>query len=180
MKNIRKVLYGVAFVLLASGILFTFFHDRSKGVLFAAEKAPNFTLTSINGTNKGKPVSISMYKGKVVLLNFWATWCPPCRFELPDLAKVYDKFKSKGLVIIGVTVSSTTSVAKKMIKEDKIKYPVVMDDGSVANLYGGINAVPTTFLIDKNGNIVNRQVGMFFDKRAIESFVKSYLNKKHS
>lgn len=143
------------------------------GILFAAEKAPNFKAVDLNG----KKISLDMYKGKkVVLINFWASWCPPCKMELPDLAKTYNKLKNKGFVIIGIAESSTKEAVNQLIKQDNIKYPVVMDnDGSIANLYGGINAVPTTFLIDKNGNIVNRQIGMFFGKSAIEDFVKSYL-----
>ncbi len=153
-------------------ILFVFLFCT--GIIFAAEKAPNFNATDLNG-NK---ISINMYKdSKVVLLNFWASWCPPCRSELPNLAKTYNKLKSRGVVIIGVAVSSNENDVEKLVKEDNIKYPIIIDDGSIADLYGGINAVPTTFLIDKNGNIVDKQIGMFFGISSIEDFVKPYMNK---
>jgi peroxiredoxin len=136
---------------------------------------PNFKAVDL----QGKRISLNNYKNKkVVLLNFWASWCPPCRAELPDMAKVYDNLKSKGLVIIGVAESSSKSDVEQLVKQNKIKYPIIMDtNGSIANLYGGINAVPTDFLIDKNGNIVNKQVGMFFGENSIKDFVKPYLDK---
>ncbi len=112
--------------------------------------APNFTLADVNG----KMVSLSDFKGKVVLLDFWASWCPPCRAANPKQVKLYNELKDKGFVILGVSVDKNPDAWKKAIAKDKITYPQVNDphdwEAKTAELYG-INQLPTTLLIDKNG-----------------------------
>ena len=126
-------------------------------LLFAAsgKKAPNFSLQ----TPDGKVIKLSDYKGKIVILNFFATWCPPCKREIPDFVKFYNKNKEK-VEIIGIAVGSSVSKVKRMIENYKISYPVVMSDGKVEKVYGGISGVPTTFIIDKNGNIYKKHIGL--------------------
>ena len=130
-------------------------------VVYSATKAPDFKLVDI----QGKQVSLSALKGKVVVLNFWATWCPPCKREIPDFVKTYEKYKNNGLVIIGVAVNSEIEEVKNLVKQYKITYPVVMSNGSIEQAYGNITAVPTTFIIDKQGNLApgGKKIGMFME-----------------
>jgi len=110
-------------------------------------KAPDFSLKDIGD----KTLSLSDYRGKVVILNFWATWCPPCKAEIPDFVRFYKVYREKGVEIIGIAVSSNRDDVLKMVKQYGINYPVCMSDGSIEKLYGEIRFVPTTFIIDKKG-----------------------------
>lgn len=119
-------------------------------------QAPDFELVDLNG----KPVRLSDYKGKMIILDFWATWCPPCRAEIPSFVKLYSEYKDKGLVIIGVSLDREgPDVVREFAKNFKMNYPVVMGDMKTVSAYGGIEAIPTTFIINKKGQIVDRFVG---------------------
>jgi thiol-disulfide isomerase/thioredoxin len=135
------------------------------------QKAPNFSLQ----TQNGKVIELSKLKGKVVLVNFWATWCPPCRAEIPDFIEVYNSYKSKGFEIVGIALDEEgwSKVAPYM-KEAKMNYPVVLGSEKEVQQYGGIEAIPTTFIVDKNGYIAGRQVGVL-SKEALEQKLKSLL-----
>lgn len=114
----------------------------------------------------GKETRFSDYaKGKVVLLNFWGTWCPPCRREIPDLVSIHNESKGKDYVIVGVVLERDIDNAEKNVADfasrNGIGYLNIIDkDQSIARAYGGINAVPTTFIINKNGKIVETLIGM--------------------
>ena len=119
------------------------------------EKAPDFTLPDINGTS----VTLSQYQGKVVILDFFADWCPPCRQEVPDFIALESAYGAKGFAMIGVAVVSKED-AKKFAEEAKINYPVLVDDGKVSETYGPVRSIPTTFVIDKTGKIVKKYIGL--------------------
>jgi cytochrome c biogenesis protein CcmG/thiol:disulfide interchange protein DsbE len=137
----------------------------------AADPAPNFSLT----TGEGKTVDLSKLKGKVVVVNFWATWCGPCRSEIPGMLEVYDKYKSKGLEIVGISLDRDGwKVVRPYVEKTKMTYPVVLGDESVVKAYGGIEAIPTTFVVDKKGNIVEKHVG-YMSKEDFEKKVKKVL-----
>lgn len=111
--------------------------------------APDFTLRTIDN----KLVKLSDYRGKVVFLNFWATWCPPCRMELPSMEKLYEKLRNQPFIIIGVNVDEADpNGVKNFVKNMNLTFPVLLDDGSVSKLYN-INAIPTTIIIKKDGMI---------------------------
>ena len=113
--------------------------------------APAFTLIDVSGQS----VSLADFKGKVVILDFWATWCPPCKREIPDFIKLHSEYGSKGVQIVGIALDQLDKV-KAFVKENGMNYPVLMGTNEVAASYGGVEAIPTTFLIDKSGKIVTK------------------------
>ena len=118
---------------------------------------PGFTVTDLDG----KTVSFSDLKGKVVLVNFWATWCPPCRAEIPDLVALQDKYRDK-LVVLGISEDedATPQAVKAFGVEQKMNYPIIMKTPELAKIFKGVSALPTTFVIDPEGKIRQRHVGM--------------------
>ena len=117
--------------------------------------APDFTLTNPSG----KKVSLKDYRGKVVFLNFWASWCDPCRGEMPEMDKLYREFKAKGFEILAVNVKDKQEDALKMLKALKITYPIALDpQGEIGLLYGAW-AMPSTYLIDRKGVVLARMWG---------------------
>lgn len=122
------------------------------------EKAADFTLKNAGG---GMDVKLSDYKGKVVILDFWATWCPPCRKGIPDLIELQKKYGDK-VVVIGVSVDDQNTIGEVpgFIKSMNINYPVAYANSEIAAAYGGIEAIPTSFIIDQDGNIVEKHVGL--------------------
>ena len=123
------------------------------------KSAPNFVLK----TADGETVELKQLAGKVVVINFWATWCGPCRAEIPVMLEVYDKYKEKGLEIVGISLDRDGwRVVTPFVERMEITYPVVLGDRSVVQQYGGIYGIPTTFVVDREGSIVERHTGYFF------------------
>lgn len=138
------------------------------------QEARDFTLTSIDG----KIIKLSDYKGKVLILDFWATWCPPCRAEIPDFVALQDQYGKKGLQIVGISVDQGgAAVVKPFAKENNINYPILLTDGKVEAAYGGIRGIPTTFVIDREGNIRNKYVG-FTAKGVFEKDIVALLKEE--
>lgn len=120
-------------------------------------KAPNFSLKSVDG----KTINLSDYKGKIVIIDFWATWCPPCRKGIPDLISIQKEY-NKDVVIIGISLDDARTIKEVpgFIKDYGVNYPIVYGDENVVNAYGGIRSIPTAFVIDKKGNIVDKHIGL--------------------
>ena len=120
-------------------------------------KAPDFTLKSFDG----KTVKLSDYKGKVIIIDFWATWCPPCRKGIPDLISIQNDYKND-VVIIGISLDGekTLKDVPGFVKSYAINYPIVYGDDKVVAAYGGIEGIPTAFVVDRKGNIVDKHVGL--------------------
>ncbi|HRU40201.1 MAG TPA: TlpA disulfide reductase family protein [Candidatus Goldiibacteriota bacterium] len=128
--------------------------------------APDFNAVTI----EGKKFSLSDYEGKVVILDFWATWCPPCKAEIPGFIELVKEYGSDGLVIIGAAVDEPKKV-KKFAKDYGINYPVFIADAKLANAFGGIMGLPTTFVIGRDGKIKQAYVD-FRPKSVFEKHFK--------
>lgn len=136
------------------------------------DKAPAFTLKSTDGKN----ISLSDFKGKVVVVDFWATWCGPCRKGIPDLISLQKEFKGD-LVVIGISLDrETVNDVVPFVKKNAINYPIVYGNEEVVNKFGGVQAIPTSFVIDKNGNIVDKHIGLV-DKSIYSDKIKQLLGK---
>jgi thiol-disulfide isomerase/thioredoxin len=114
-----------------------------------------------NLANPGERLSLAPYKGQVVLLDFWATWCPPCKAELPALNRLYNELNTKGFVMVGMTVDSGSEAeVAEAVRRLKLSYPVGLAGEDVQRAYGGIRAVPTKFLLDKKGAVAKQYMGV--------------------
>lgn len=121
-----------------------------KARMASRKPAPDFTLKDSSGAS----VKLSDLRGKVVLLNFWATWCGPCALEIPWFIEFEQQYKNRGLEIVGVSMDEEGwTVIKPYMEKKKINYRILLGDDSVGQLYGGIDSLPTTFLIDREGHL---------------------------
>jgi len=131
--------------------------------------APAFTLPDVNG----KTVSLSSYRGKAVLINFWATWCGPCQIETPWLVQLRNKYAPQGFEVIGIDAEGDDvkpsdkaawdkdkSAVEKFVQQEKIPYPVLMGGDGIANPYGGVDNLPTSFYVNRKGVVVAAQMGL--------------------
>jgi cytochrome c biogenesis protein CcmG, thiol:disulfide interchange protein DsbE len=121
----------------------------------AGGEAPDFTITDI----QGKKLSLADYKGKVVLLDFWATWCAPCLEEIPHFITMQEKLGAQGFQAIGISMDDGPKPVEKFYAEHKLNYPVAVGDSTLADSYGGILGLPVTFVINRDGQIRKKFVG---------------------
>ncbi|HET7890115.1 MAG TPA: redoxin domain-containing protein [Candidatus Sulfotelmatobacter sp.] len=117
--------------------------------------APDFTLPQLNG----QELRLSAYRGKVVLLDFWASWCEPCRVETPHLIELQQKYGERGLQIIGVSMDDSSDPARAFYQQFHMNYPVVMGNAKTGELYGGVLGLPIAFLIDREGRVKAKHIG---------------------
>ncbi len=136
---------------------------------FMGKPAPAFALEDMSG----RKVSLASYKGKAVLINFWATWCAPCKIETPWLIELRDKYAGQGFEILGISTegddlkkddkagwAKDKAAIAKFIAEEKVPYPILVDGDSLSQAYGGLDAMPTSFFVDRKGTVVAAQMGL--------------------
>jgi cytochrome c biogenesis protein CcmG/thiol:disulfide interchange protein DsbE len=147
--------------------------------------APGFALQDLSGHK----VALSGYRGKAVLINFWATWCAPCKIETPWIVELRDKYAGQGFEVIGIDTegddlraddkvgwAKAKTEAGKFVAEEKIPYPVLLDGDSIATPYGGLDELPTSFFVDRKGNVVAAQVGLTSESD-LEAKIRKTLNQ---
>jgi len=130
---------------------------RKMGVLSIPHIAEeiDFTLKDVNGS----PVRISDFRGNIVLLNFWATWCPECRIEMPSMQKLHSRFKDNHFVLVSVSIKETASVVKNFFEKYKLTFIGLLDSDGKASSQMAIRAIPTTFILGRSGKILGTIMG---------------------
>lgn len=160
-RKIGRLTVGVLILLLAALIT---------GPAMAAKKMPVFSGKTVN--DQGKFDSATL-QGKVVVVNFWATWCPPCRKELPSLMKLQEKYRDKGLAVVGISMDEGgANYVGKFLAKQKITYPVILGDGDIVRGFGGVIGVPATFLVARNGELAIRFDGFASEEELQEGIEK--------
>jgi thiol-disulfide isomerase/thioredoxin len=134
------------------------------------KQAPEFVREDLNH----KKLDLAVFHGKVVLLNFWATWCAPCQLEMPRFVQWQSQYGPRGLQVVGISMDDDPALARKLCARLKVNYPVAMGDEKIGEIYGGILGLPVTFLIDTNGEIRAEYRGET-DLKAIEAEMKTLL-----
>lgn len=173
------MLKGWVGMIAATALLMTAVSPRGLAAAEAAACDANAPMANLSFTLKdmnGRDVALSAHKGKVILLDFWATWCGPCKIEIPGFVELYTKYRSKGFIALGVSVDDPISKLKPYAAQLKMNYPVLVGDGrdDVKEAYGPMWGLPTTFLIGRDGRICKRHTG-FATKEEFEREIKALL-----
>lgn len=178
-KTRRRWLTVLALACVATGIWLAWpllMHKAAQAIIAAqqigvSKGAPDFTLKDTNG----KRVSLSDFKGKVVVLNFWATWCGPCKTEIPWFIDFQKEWEARGFTVLGVSMDEDGwKVINPYVAEKKINYPVLLADENVNKAYGGIDALPTTFILGRDGKVAFLHAGLA-QRTEYEKEIKSLL-----
>jgi len=156
----KEILRGLALIVVVAGLYFVIRHhgvpDGIKSTAVEHALAPDFSLPDL----KGQKLDLSSYRGKVVLLDFWATWCAPCRDEIPHFVELQSKYADQDLQIIGVSMDDGPEPVREFCQQFKINYPVVMGNAKIGEAYGGVLGLPIAFVIGRDGRIYSKHIGV--------------------
>lgn len=168
-RRVRAIVLGLV-VLLA--LAYTIHRQKSRTAMGGAIHAiaPDFSLADLNG----QTLSLAQFRGKVVLLNFWATWCEPCRAEIPELVKLQNSYRQPGLQIVGISMDDDAKEVHPFYDQFHMNYPVAVGDAHLADRFGGILGLPVSFIIGCDGRIEARFIGALNFPNA-EGQIKSLL-----
>ncbi len=136
--------------------------------------APDFT----RSTAAGESIALASFRGQVVLLNFWATWCPPCANEMPWFVEFQETYRRRGFTVMGVALDEDGwASVTPFLQQKGVNYPVVMGDDNLSRLYGNVSALPTTLIIDRSGHVASTHIGIV-EKNEYERDIRAALNRK--
>lgn len=168
-RPLSALLAALAF-LVSVGIFPACSGDKGEG--YPVKPAPDFTLSSVDG----QTIRLSDYQGKVVLIDFWATWCPPCRVAIPHLVELQKKYGDQGLVVLGLSLDMNPEDLTQFLSKTETNYPMLEVDEDTREAYGGVVSIPQTFVVDRKGQI--RQKFMGYDQeigRKVDDLIKKLL-----
>jgi cytochrome c biogenesis protein CcmG/thiol:disulfide interchange protein DsbE len=158
-------------ILVAGALFLRAVPPRELGVVAIDGVAPDFSLRTLDGER----VSLERLRGEVVLVNFWATWCPPCRLEMPGFQSVYEDYEGRGFTVVGLATDVGGSAGvEDFVRQTRITYPVAMASEDVRMQYGGVDALPQSFLLDRQGR-VRKIVSGVFSEGALRTLVDELL-----
>jgi peroxiredoxin len=155
MSSKRILIYAVVALCFIGLYLASRHKSQTPRASASGNAAPDFTVTDIDG----KKLSLSDFKGKVVLLDFWATWCAPCRTEVPHFVDMQNKYGPDGFQVIGISMDDDAKPVQEFAREFKLNYPVAVGDDKLGQSYGGVLGLPVNFIIDRQGRIFSKHIG---------------------
>jgi cytochrome c biogenesis protein CcmG, thiol:disulfide interchange protein DsbE len=176
---LKKVFSGMVLIVVVAGVFLVIRHHgapagtRDTGT--TQSFAPDFSLPDLTG----RAVDLSSYRGKVILLDFWATWCDPCREQIPGFVELQNKYGNQGLQIIGVSMDDGPEPVREFYQRFKMNYPVVMGNAKIGELYGGVLGLPIAFLITRDGRISTKHIGAS-DISALEKDIVNLLRPEQA